>query len=184
MRILSKNTLRKHYLEVRQVLSADYIEHSARLITSAVLDVASTLEGVKNIGLYLPIKNEVPTDMLIRDLHTRNYGVYIPIVSHKQMSFHEYMPPFNTNTMNKDVATIPDVLVVPLVACDQHGNRLGYGKGYYDRFTDSTRTMGHTLVTIGICYSVQCVPFIIPTEPHDQKLDYIITEKVVQENRC
>lgn len=65
-----------------------------------------------------------------------------------------------------------DVIIMPLLSFDSHGNRLGRGAGWYDRLLgqhpDATR--------IGIAYSLQYVD-VIPTEPHDHPLDYTITEQ-------
>ena len=72
----------------------------------------------------------------------------------------------------------PDVVLVPLVAFDRRGNRLGYGAGYYDRTLERLRQMSARLHVIGVAYAFQEVESIEP-EPHDQKLDVIVTEKGV-----
>jgi len=71
---------------------------------------------------------------------------------------------------------IPDLVVVPLVAFDKHLNRIGYGKGYYDRSLKRIRKIKKNAVFLGIAYSFQkCKK--IPVNNHDFKLDYIFTEK-------
>lgn len=70
----------------------------------------------------------------------------------------------------------PHVIVVPLVAFDRAGHRLGYGAGYYDRTIARLREAGEPLLVIGVGYSQQEVERI-PVGPHDQKLDIMITEK-------
>ena len=64
------------------------------------------------------------------------------------------------------------------MAFDRSGNRLGYGAGYYDRTLERLRQMTARLQVIGVGYAFQEVDFIDP-EPHDQKLDAIVTEKGV-----
>ncbi len=65
-----------------------------------------------------------------------------------------------------------DVIIVPAVAYDEDGYRLGYGGGFYDRFLEKLR---YDTVTIGIAFDLQIFNSI-PKEPHDAQLDYIITE--------
>ena len=69
----------------------------------------------------------------------------------------------------------PDILLVPLLAFDENLYRLGYGGGYYDRAISSLRKM-QKIITIGIGFDEQKMDNI-PIEPHDEKLDYILTEK-------
>ena len=69
---------------------------------------------------------------------------------------------------------VPGVLLVPLLAWDQRGNRLGYGAGYYDR----TIAALAPIRTIGCAFAAQEVD-IVPTDPHDARLDAIATERGV-----
>lgn len=66
------------------------------------------------------------------------------------------------------------VCFTPLVACSREGLRLGRGKGCYDRFFAANPQV----LRVGVCYSVQVLDSI-PTEPHDQKLDYIVSEEEI-----
>jgi len=68
----------------------------------------------------------------------------------------------------------PDILIVPMLAFDRHGHRLGYGGGYYDATISKLREE-KSVVTVGVAYAQQAVLFNLPVEDHDQKLDWIIT---------
>lgn len=68
----------------------------------------------------------------------------------------------------------PDLLFVPLAAYDRSGNRLGYGAGYYDRTLARLRAMKN-ITAVGVAYDIQEMP-AIPTDAHDQKLDYVLTD--------
>ena len=71
---------------------------------------------------------------------------------------------------------IPDLIMVPLVAFDNHLNRIGYGKGYYDRILQKIRRVKKKTIFLGIAYSFQkCRRITI--NKHDFKLDYIFTEQ-------
>lgn len=70
---------------------------------------------------------------------------------------------------------VPEVVIVPLLAFDARGYRLGYGGGFYDRTLQALRAARPTLA-IGFAYSAQEVDEV-PIEPTDQRLDWIVTEK-------
>ena len=78
------------------------------------------------------------------------------------------------NRFNKK--TIPDLFFVPLVAYDRGHNRLGYGKGYYDKYLSKIKKIKKNILTIGIAYSFQEHKDVL-SKSHDFKLDYIYTEK-------
>jgi len=66
--------------------------------------------------------------------------------------------------------------MVPLVAFDKHLNRIGYGKGYYDRSLEKINKIKKKAISLGIAYSFQ-KSRSIPTNKYDFKLDYIFTER-------
>lgn len=68
----------------------------------------------------------------------------------------------------------PDIVLVPLLAFDRRGHRLGYGGGYYDRTLQALRA-GKEIVATGIAYAQQACLFNLPAEEHDQTLDWVIT---------
>lgn len=104
---------------------------------------------------YLPRVNGVNLDILPYDESRIELG-----------AFHIEEPTGN-NTVNPDEI---ELVVVPGVAYDRAGNRLGRGKGFYDRLLQSTKA-----TKVGVCYEFQLVDEI-PTEPHDVKMDMIISQ--------
>ena len=78
------------------------------------------------------------------------------------------------NNIGKKI--IPDLIMVPLVAFDKKLNRIGYGKGYYDRSLQKISKIKKKTITLGIAYSFQkCAN--IPTNKYDFKLNYVFTEQ-------
>ena len=67
---------------------------------------------------------------------------------------------------------VPTILIVPLAAFDRRGYRIGYGKGHYD----AKLTELGPVISIGIAYAAQEID-LVPEEPHDRRLDWIITER-------
>lgn len=68
-----------------------------------------------------------------------------------------------------------DVILVPGLAFDRAGNRLGRGAGFYDRYISALKESGHNPTLIGVCYHAQIVDSV-PTEAHDHRVDRVITE--------
>lgn len=69
----------------------------------------------------------------------------------------------------------PSLLLVPMLAFDRHGHRLGYGAGYYDRTLDGLRANGAVLA-VGVAFAAQEMP-AVPVDRHDERLDWIVTER-------
>jgi 5-formyltetrahydrofolate cyclo-ligase len=84
--------------------------------------------------------------------------------------------PHGTRHPAEDAAiTHPALLLVPLLAFDGNGHRLGYGGGYYDRTLAALRKFNHGVIAVGLAFSVQEVTHL-PHEPEDEPLDWIVTE--------
>ncbi|CAO3350884.1 5-formyltetrahydrofolate cyclo-ligase [Azospirillum melinis] len=74
---------------------------------------------------------------------------------------------------------LPSLLLVPLLAFDRSGHRLGYGAGYYDRTLDGLRAGGAgagAVVAVGVAFAAQEMP-AVPVDGHDERLDWIVTER-------
>ena len=89
-------------------------------------------------------------------LYVNEYGILEPSTSKKEI--------------------IPDLIMVPLVAYDKNLNRIGYGKGYYDRILRKINKMKKQTIFLGIAYSFQKCKSI-PINKYDFKLNYIFTER-------
>ena len=75
----------------------------------------------------------------------------------------------------------PDILIVPLLAFDRNGHRIGYGAGYYDMTIARLRGM-KPAIALGIAYAAQEIAEI-PTTPRDARLDFVLTEREVIDSR-
>ena len=71
------------------------------------------------------------------------------------------------------VSLLPDILLVPLLACDERGTRLGQGKGFYDRFLKALRAQ-KPCIALGVAFDCQ-VTTVLPTDPWDEPLDFLET---------
>jgi len=133
---------------------------------------------------YLPIGDEIDPRPLLRRLHALGHAITLPRIvrSHAPLSFRAWEEgdaledgPFGTLQPADAAATlVPEVLILPMVAFDRRGFRLGYGGGYYDRTLAVLRSR-RAVTAIGIAYAAQEVP-VVPRDRHDQKLDWVVTE--------
>ena len=137
-------------------------------------------ENCHTILLYHSLPDEVGTHDLIRILHEQGYVVLLPSVDGNDLMLHVYEGEDTMNTgaafgiqesmgeLFTDYAHI-DIAIIPGMAFTQQGDRLGRGKGYYDRLLPHLRCP-----LIGIAYPFQLLPSI-PTEPHDIPMTEVIT---------
>lgn len=137
------------------------------------------------IAGYYPSYYEVNILNFLEKASKKNFRIVLPVIkSSNVMSFKSWIfkEPLYVNKFgmlepkNSNKNIIPDLIMVPLVAFDNRLNRIGYGKGYYDRSLKRISKIKKNAIFLGIAYSFQkCQK--IPTNKHDFKLDYIFTEK-------
>ena len=140
----------------------------------------------RNIYLYYPSNYEVDTFKLFDVLRKmRKISTSLPVIfPNGKMKFvkwklNEILKVNHYGFLEpakKNISSVADLILVPLVAYDRFHNRLGYGEGYYDRFIKKYKKNKKNLLTIGIAFSFQKYKKI-PTSRFDEKLDYILTEK-------
>ncbi len=132
-------------------------------------DPRPVLVALKERGVPTALPAMVPrADGRENEIQFRNWTAWEPIVPG---GFGTLVPD------NMAGVAQPACLIVPLLAFDRGCRRLGYGKGHYDRAIAALKQRGR-LVTIGVAYAAQQVERV-PTEPHDQVLDAIVTENGV-----
>ncbi len=141
------------------------------------------------IAGYVSLGDEADVAPLLALLAAERAALVLPAVTAREtaLEFRRWKPedaledgPFATRhpfaTMER---AVPDLLLVPLLAFDLDGGRLGYGGGYYDRTLASLRERG-SVIAVGIGYAAQRMDGL-PRETHDQPLDWIVTEQDVWE---
>jgi 5-formyltetrahydrofolate cyclo-ligase len=136
------------------------------------------------VAAYLPIRSECDPRPLIEAARAWGASIALPATSDGgPMVFRLYEPggplvagSFGTLVPPPTAPAIdPDLIVLPVVAFDRTGVRLGYGRGFYDRAIAAMTADAHRPVLLGIAFAVQEVDHI-PREPHDVSLDWIVTE--------
>jgi 5-formyltetrahydrofolate cyclo-ligase len=185
-----KTELRRHALARRDLVSPDEAHAAAAVLRDrgpALVEEIAAKAGLKApvVSVYWPIRSELHTRPLIEALAAKGIAVALPVmhaVKHP-LVFRAFTPgddlvkgPFGLSEPSLDKpALTPDIIFAPLAAFDRGGFRLGYGGGIYDATLSELRAR-KPVVAVGLAYACQEAG-AIPTEPHDQRLDYLLTER-------
>jgi 5-formyltetrahydrofolate cyclo-ligase len=134
---------------------------------------------------YWPMAEELDIRPLMIELHNQGCQLCLPVVVAKKqpLVFRAWRPGdpleqgvFGTlHPQPKREVLQPDALIVPLLAVDEEGWRLGYGGGFYDRTLEGLRAKKN-VTAVGVGFNGQLVPEI-PHGPGDQRLDWLLTDK-------
>src|SRR5215212_7357380 len=158
-------------------------ERRSAMICAKVV-ASPSYAAARAIHCYLPMRSEVDTRPLIADALARRKRVAVPIVVPKAAELaHAWLESlaaaaltpgafgtFNPRDLRMAAPGDWDLAIVPLLAFDRRGYRLGYGKGYYDRLLAAS-----PVTTIGVAFAAQEID-MLPAERHDIALDWIVTE--------
>ena len=140
----------------------------------------------RKVSIYFPIKNEVPTKTIASYIRDSGKKCFLPLIdkdlNNKEMKFSEFI---NEASLVKNKFNIPEslnssliigseleLIIMPLVAFDDKGYRLGMGQGYYD-FTFRNFLLNEKQVFLGLAYDFQKAESCYPEEP-DLKMDAVI----------
>ncbi len=181
--MLTKQKIRKIYFKKRKKKYFEVDQNFFRPLINLLNK--HRREKTIHLSLYYPSNYEVNTIKIIELLEgKKNIKTLLPVIkSSNQMIFSKWnffdvlkvnrfgiLEPINKKPF------IPNVALVPLLAYDKNNFRLGYGKGYYDRFFNKYLLLNKKILTIGVAFSFQKY-HKLPISKFDVKLDYVLTEK-------
>lgn len=173
-----KAALRRAALSRRDALSPEARRAASLAVADTVLAM-DALAQVTIVGAFWPIRSEIDPRPIAEGLFARGKRVVLPQVTPEGLVFREWRAgealvpgSFGLSEPHADLPPLdPDALIVPLAAFDRSGQRIGYGRGYYD----GAITRLAPVLTIGIAFACQEVD-AVPAEPHDRPLDHVVTE--------
>ncbi len=178
-----KAVLRKAALERRAAVPAPVREAFAGRLALEGVAIARAYR-VRTVAAYWPMRFEADATWLVHALAYHEFvaalpcvvGRGAPLVFRRWTSRDPLVPgPLGTQEPSRRLPEArPDILFVPLAAFDRKGHRLGYGGGFYDLTLAELRSMKPVLA-IGVGFSTQEIAEA-PPGPHDQRLDFVITE--------
>ena len=174
-----KKVLRKKYILNRNNLSKDYRESSTNSIFST-LEKCSFFKTSEKIFIFVGFDSEIQTENFIKKWINKKQ-IFVPKIDNNTMnlvhitSLEELtegcfgiLEPTSCNYFTDNI----DLVITPSIVFDKKGYRLGYGKGYYDKYFAKNKYK----TSIGLSYD-KLLQERVPTDKHDKKVDIIITEE-------
>ena len=177
--------------EAKRFLRATLLDHRSALAAAnpgagqaAAALAPAALHRFKCVAGYRPIRGEIDPAPLMATLAAQGATLCLPSARPGQvLGFRQWSPGevlasggYGIEEPHQDApAATPDLIIVPMAAFDATGHRLGYGAGHFDRTLEALRLSG-PLFALGLAYAEQEIA-AVPAEPHDQKLDAVLTEK-------
>ena len=189
----TKNELRQDYRQIRKQLSGDEVNDLSRKITTQLGTWLEGQEGLTHFHLFFPISKfkEVNTFYIQQLLEQQDKTLFTSQVNREENRLDTLqLPPEASFFLDEWGIPVPQesvrvtatkiqVVFVPLLAYDKSGHRLGFGKGFYDRFLAS---LEQPVLKVGLSFFTP--EEAIPVEPHDIPLDYCITpEQILKFNK-
>jgi len=184
---MEKEDFRRKALEKRKNLSEIDRKNKSKEILLKIVEQPE-FQNAENILCYVNFGSEVETEELIKKMF-KNKTIIVPRVNHEQSmldlckinsledlekSAWQIPEPREDNCKHFDIQNL-DLAILPGTAFDKKGNRMGYGKGFFDKLLEKK-----IIPTIGLAFDNQLYNEI-PHEEHDKKVDKIITEKKIVE---
>ena len=168
--------IRSKMLKERAKLSESEVYLKSQIIQNKVLALLQ-IKDKTTFFVYNAFKNEVDTLKIVNELKSQNKTVCFPLIkgevmyAAKPLSNDFILDKYGIKTPKEyELVNSVEVAIIPLIACDNLKNRIGFGKGYYDKFLNDKN-----ILKIGVCYDFQVVENFIVNE-WDVPLDIIITE--------
>jgi len=180
---MNKTTVRQKYIHAREILTDEEVEERSLAIANQCLRLP--IWDKINYHLFLSIvqKKEIDTDFLMQVLAGKDKNIILSKSDFKTGDMQHFLLTDNT-VLRVNSYGIPepqegiqiqenqlDVVFVPLLAFDEKGNRVGYGKGFYDRFLQKCKP---EVIKVGLSF-FEAEPQIEDVSPLDIALDYCVT---------
>ncbi len=183
---LSKEQLRKNALELRRRMTFSEVSALSSRIQSRFMATPQFASSAR-LALYSSFSNEVLTDTLLMGALDGGKEVYYPKVLAGGLEFLRVLDLDDLTPGTNEILEPPkgldrvgleslDFVIVPGIAFDTSGARIGYGKGHYDRILK-----GFNRPIVAFAYELQITDGAIPTEAHDVRVTAIVTEKRIIE---
>lgn len=183
----SKNDLRQQMRERRRTVDKSDRTAAGRTVCEKIIGrPVNLLTRAWRVCLYLSAKNEIPTRYIARAVWEAGRAVCVPAwsVTEKAYKLYALEPRTKLVTGHRGIkephVRIPvfpwdvDAFIMPGLAFDVFGGRLGYGKGYYDKILAKA---SKKVLKLALCYDWQLLDTPLPQEDHDIKVDWVITDR-------
>ena len=176
-----KNILRKKYFNLRK---KKYYEIDKEFFSPLLSFIKSNfIKKNLKLALYYPTSFEINVLKLLENQYMNNKNILLPVIEeNNRMNFFSWkknqvllVNKFGILEPQKTKFKIPNLILLPILAFDRNKYRLGYGKGFYDRYLNKYLKKISNILTVGVAFSFQ-KHHKLPINKNDVKLDYILTE--------
>lgn len=189
MSSMEKKKLRKEILARRDALPEKERHEKSLQIANKIIGLEE-FKNANKILLYAHMRSEVETTEIYRESQRQGKDIFYPRVIGEKMEFYlvdektEFeISPFGVSEPKAEVSKlfVPNqkdkiLVLMPGAVFDEAGNRIGYGGGYYDKYLHWLE--GMLVCKVAVAFECQLVDLgMIENEPHDVKVDYIVTER-------
>lgn len=184
---INKSRLRKEKLALRKGLSQEERLEKCFSIAERLFEIPE-LNDCKNVLIYASYNNEVDTDKIILKSMLKGKEIYMPKVNGEEMDFYRVFSldeletgafgirePYDIEHLRFEGSKDKTVCILPMAVFDENGNRIGYGKGYYDKYLSRIDVD----IMIGLAFDCQKSDEQIDADEYDKKLDMVVTESGV-----
>ncbi len=173
-----KNKIRKEIIKRREDLSREEVLRKSKIISEEVIEDGA-YKKTENILIYIDFKGEVCTKFIIEDALKRGKNIFIPKIKEGEMVFYKFegydeleSGYFGISEPKEDGELFDGncefIVITPAVAFDKANNRIGFGKGFYDRFFKRV----NPVKKIGVCYDFQMVESCF-SDKNDERVDVV-----------
>ncbi len=181
----NKADLRKHFIGLRDSITSADRQAAAKKAASIFLqNIVVKRDDI--VSGYYPFNSEISPLPLMEQLDMSGITTCLPVITNRNepLIFKAWQcgnalwasGHFNLKEPAASAPKVtPTIIILPLLAFDKSGNRLGYGGGFYDRTMDFFKRQGHKPIAVGLAYSAQLAQSL-PNESHDHILDFVVTE--------
>ena len=179
--MISKSEIRKINKDKRKAMTKEEVAEKSALAQKAFLG-SELYKNASQIMLYMPLGNEIGTDEMLKAAFADDKKVVLPVTNGETGEITPYLITKDTQfavgafkvrePIGAEIADVSktDLIIVPGIAYDRRGARVGFGKGCYDMLLCNSKA-----VNVGYCYEYQICDEI-EDEAHDMRMDYLLTE--------
>ena len=175
----TKLSIRKKYLLKRKKYYFEVDKFFFKPLTQL-----ACFKKVKYISIYYPSSYELNVLKILNNKYFKKFKFLLPVIEGKNSMYFCEWKKNDTLQLNqygilepiRSKKIQPDIILLPLLAFDKNKNRLGYGKGFYDKYLNRSLKSYKKITSIGVAFSFQKYNKL-PTNSKDYRLNYIITEK-------
>ena len=189
---MDKNTYRKNILEARKRITAAEVGAKNKTI-SALIVGSDFFKEAQSIFSFIGVEGEPDTSIVIKKSFLDNKTVYVPrtgvtsdmeVVQIDEAAYEnvskdwptDYGIPIPPSSFPQTEGIELDLVLVPSLAIDKYGYRLGHGAGYYDKFAGQYQKRPKRPLFVAVQFSEFLMSDPLPRESHDMKVDLIVTE--------